>query len=102
SVRDRVLQLSNETINPETPETNFNIIAGVLWGNVMYVVQYGQAQSYLIRGGDIRPINTIAKGTFSAASGIVKDDDVIILCSSEFGKKYPPDKLMSMSIGEQE
>jgi hypothetical protein len=101
-VKNKIVHMTNESIHADEPPAEFSIIAGVLWGNVMYVVQYGSAQSYLVREGEMRPINTISEGTFSAASGVVKDGDVIIFCSQEFGKKYPPNKLLSMSIGEQE
>lgn len=101
-VRDRVTQLSQESIAQESQPALFSIITGVLWGNVMYVVQYGSAESYLIRKGEIRPINTVAEGTFSAASGVVKDEDVILLCSKDFSRKYPPDKLLTTSVNEQQ
>ena len=101
-VKDKIIHMTNESIHADEPPAEFNIIAGVLWGNVMYVVQYGNAQCYLVHEGDMKPINTISEGTYSAASGVVKDGDVIIFCSQEFGKKYPPSKLLGMSIGEQE
>jgi hypothetical protein len=100
-VKDKIAHFTNETIATDTPP-EFSIVAGVLWGNVMYVVQYGEAQGYLVREGEIKPINTISEGGFSAASGVVRDGDVMILCSAEFGKKYPPSKLISMAIGEQQ
>ncbi len=101
-VKDKIIHMTNESIHADEPPAEFNIIAGVLWGNVMYVVQYGTTQCYLVREGNMNPISTISEGTYSAASGVVKDGDVIIFCSQEFGKKYPPDKLLGMSIGEQE
>jgi hypothetical protein len=99
-VRDKVIQLANESIIIDKQVVDFKILAGVLWGNVMYVVQLGEAKSYLMRTGEIRPINTMSEGSFSAASGVVKDDDVIIFCTSEFAKDFPPDRLLSISIPE--
>ncbi len=101
-VKDKISHFTNETISNDEAPPEFSIIAGVLWGNVMYVVQYGEAQGYLVREGEIKPINTISEGGFSAASGVVRDGDVMILCSAEFGKKYPPTKLLSMAIGEEQ
>lgn len=97
-VRDKVTKFSAEAQNQEKREITFNILAGVLWGNVLYVVQYGDAEGYLVRSGEINLINTMTEGNYSAASGVVNDEDVVIFCSKEFGKRYPPDKLMSMSI----
>lgn len=101
-VRDRVIMLPNETISSDVQTPTFSIVTAVLWGNVIYVVQYGPAQSYLVREGSIKPIATMSEGTYAATSGVVRNDDVIILCSKEFGKKYPPEKLMSTALGEQE
>ncbi len=101
-VRDRVTQLANESIIIERQEIDFNIVAGALWGNVMYVVQYGSSKSYLMRTGDIRPISTTSEGNFSAASGVVKDDDVIIFSTNEFAKDFPPDRLLTVAIPENQ
>jgi hypothetical protein len=101
-VRDRVTQLANESIIIERQEIDFNIVAGALWGNVMYVVQYGSSKSYLMRTGDIRPISTTSEGNFSAASGVVKDDDVIIFSTNEFTKDFPPDRLLTVAIPENQ
>ena len=76
----------------------FNILAGVLWGNVMYIVQYGKAGSFLIRNGETKQINANAEGNFSAASGVVKDEDVIVFATTEFAQAYPPEKLLTVAI----
>jgi hypothetical protein len=101
-VRDKVTQLANESIIIERQDIDFNIVAGALWGNVMYVVQYGKSKSYLMRTGDIRPISTTSEGNFSAASGVVKDDDVIIFATNDFAKDFPPDRLLTVSIPESQ
>lgn len=86
--------------NPEH-KLSFNILTGVLWGNVLYVVQFGEGSCYLVRQGEIKPINTMSEGSFSAASGVVKDEDVVIFSTKKFSEKYPPNKLLSMAIPEQ-
>ena len=102
AVRDRIVQLPNESISSKSVDVQFNMLAGVLWGNVLYVVQYGQAESYLMREGEIRPINVLSEGSFSATSGVVKDEDVVIFCTQPFSKKYPPQRLLTMSASEQD
>lgn len=92
NVKDTVTKLAGEA---KEFLTEFNILAGVLWGNVMYVVQFGKGKSYLMRGGEIRTVNTNVEGNFSAASGVVKEDDVIIFCSHEFSQMFPLEKLLS-------
>jgi hypothetical protein len=99
--RDKVAQLPNEAIRPGHVTLKFNIVAAVLWGNVLYVVQYGDYQGFLMRDGVVREINTMSEGNFAAASGVVKDSDVVIFSSTEFNNEYPPQKLLTTSIDEQ-
>ena len=50
-VRDRVTKLTNESIRSNEGNVDFNMVAGVLWGNVIYVVQYGKSGGFLMRDG---------------------------------------------------
>ncbi|MBN1162811.1 hypothetical protein JXA34_03675 [Patescibacteria group bacterium] len=93
-IRNKVTQMD------ETSKTRFNIVAAVLWGNVLYSVQFGSGKSYLVQEGEIRPISTISEGNFAAASGVVNDDDVVILSTESFDNEFPPKKLLSSSIPE--
>src|SRR3989304_9433102 len=52
-VRDRVTKLTNESIRSNEGNVDFNMVAGVLWGNVIYVVQYGKSGGFLMRDGNI-------------------------------------------------
>jgi hypothetical protein len=97
-VKDRVTKLTNETIRDSEGTVNFNMVVTVLWGNVTYLVQYGRAGSFLMREGNIKPINSNTEGHFSAASGVVKDDDVIFIASQKFMETTSPDKLLSASV----
>ncbi|EKD99581.1 MAG: hypothetical protein ACD_22C00230G0005 [uncultured bacterium] len=97
-VRDKVTKLTNESIRTREATVTFNILAGVLWGNVMYVVCYGNASSYLMREGVVKPISSNSEGHFSAASGVVKNDDVVILASQAFVQNVPPEKLLNTSV----
>ncbi|KKS31382.1 hypothetical protein A2380_02590 [candidate division WWE3 bacterium RIFOXYB1_FULL_43_24] len=99
--KEKILQLSNDALSAEPAGVQLNVTAGVLWGNVFYAVGVGDADSYLMRDGGVKPIEAVSEGTFTAASGIVKDEDVVILCSKQFSKNYPPQKLLSIRIAEQ-
>lgn len=77
---------------------DFNAIVSVLWGNVFYIVQYNKGLGYLMRGNDIKPIQTSGEGNYYFSSGEVKEDDVIILCTDDFGKKYPPNILLTKAL----
>jgi hypothetical protein len=84
-LRDNLVQNSN---------TIFNIATAVLWGNTLYLVQYGNTKIFLVREGKVKPIESATEGKFSVASGVVKDNDVVILATDEFSKKYPVEKLV--------
>lgn len=90
-VKEKVVSISSQS----GENTEFNIIVAVLWGNVVYIVQYGNAKSYLVRDGAINPINASTEGYFSVSSGVVKDSDVIILGNQEFTNTISPEKLLS-------
>lgn len=98
--KEKVLQLSNDTLTSEPTNIQLNISAGILWGNVFYAVTFGEAEGYLMREGIVKPIEAVSEGAFSSASGIVKDEDVIILCSKQFSKTFPPQKLLTSKISE--
>ena len=74
----------------------------VLWGNVIYLVKYGTGAAYILKDDGIKEINTVTEGTFSSASGIVSEDNVVILSSAEFAQNYPTEKLLTTSILPQD
>ncbi len=76
-------------------EVSISIIVAVLWGNVLYIVQFGSGNSYLMREGELKTINAASEGNFSVASGVVKDDDVVILGTKSFLTKHPVATLVS-------
>lgn len=77
----------------ETPK--LHIIGGILWGNALYIVRHGEATGTITRSGLSKEVNFINEGSFSAASGIIRNDDVVILNTNTFAQAYPPDKLFS-------
>ncbi len=80
----------------------FNTVACVLWGNVLYIVQYGKGKSYLMREGEVKEVSATSEGNFSVASGVVKNGDVIVLSTIKFAEKYPPDKLLDSSLSSKD
>lgn len=89
----KVTNLSRGSASSE----DFNILVVALWGNVLYLVQYGKGGSFLVRSGEIKPINSASEGNFSVASGIVKDDDVVFLATESFLKSYSPQDLLNVA-----
>jgi len=96
-VKDNIYELQqNSSIVDST--IDFNAVISVLWGNVFYVVQYNKGNGYLMRANEVKPIQTSGEGNFSFASGIIKEDDVVILCTDSFTKKYPPNILLTKAL----
>ena len=94
-IRDKVFNLLQDPKIASSGTIEFHAVISVLWGSVLYVVQYGNGCSYLIRDGKAKPINTSSEGNFSVASGVVKDGDVVILGSKGFCEKYSYDTLLT-------
>ena len=92
-VKEKIVNLATHSFG----NTDFNIIVAVLWGNVVYIVQYGKAKSYLVRDGTISPINSSSEGYFSVSSGVVKDSDAIILGNQSFMDSITPERMLSDS-----
>ncbi|MFC1756176.1 hypothetical protein ACFLZK_02170 [Patescibacteria group bacterium] len=109
-INDKVSNLTAQAVSTQPPNTKqeglpvaaFNIVAGVLWGNVLYMVQYGKGKSFLMRDGEIKEVSSTSEGNFSVASGVVKNGDVIVLNTEKFAERYPPEKLLDASITSNE
>jgi hypothetical protein len=93
-IRNKVAQMGSENA------IKFNMVATVLWGSVLYLVQFGTGKAYIVQEGEVRPVTTLSEGNFSASSGVVNDQDVVILATDEFDAEFPPEKLLSTAIPE--
>ncbi len=93
-LRDNITQISKDAGSDDINLT-FSIAAAVLWGNTLYLVQYGNTKIFLMREGKIKPVEAATEGNFSVASGVVKDSDVVILATNNFVNRFPPEKLIS-------
>ncbi len=71
----------------------FNISISVLWGEVVYIVTFGQMGVYIMREGVLKEVDAISEGGFSIASGLVKDDDIVFLSSKAFIDQFGPDRV---------
>ncbi|MEN9389265.1 MAG: hypothetical protein RLY61_349 [Candidatus Parcubacteria bacterium] len=72
---------------------DFNISISVLWGEVVYIVTFGQMGVYIMREGILKEVDAISEGGFSIASGLVKDGDIVFLSSKAFIDQFGPDKV---------
>ncbi len=70
-----------------SPQAQFNLVAAVLWGRVLYVVSLGETSAFLLSSGESRAVISPAGVGPATASGMVTADDVIILGSSAVTKE---------------
>lgn len=96
-VKDKVMHLPGSKTR-DLGVSEFNVIAGVLWGNVLYMVQFGKGGSFLVRNNQVKPVNTSTEGSFSVASGVIKDEDVVILGTHAFNQSYKAEDLITGNI----
>jgi hypothetical protein len=101
-MRERVLQLSNDTLTADPKNIGLNVVSAILWGNVLYVVKFGDAHALSIHNGDISELEMISEGKYSSFSKLVNEDDVFAFCTKEFFQAYPEDKLLTSSILESD
>lgn len=101
-VKNKLVNLNGVKETGAKGNLEFNMIAGVLWGNVLYIVQQGKGNSFITREGTTKPISVITESNFSAASGVVKNEDVIVLATETFAEKFLPKKLFEASPQEFE
>ncbi len=99
-IKEKVLQLSSDTLIASPNEISFNFVSSILWGNVLYIVKVGEVEIYTMKGGEVIPLEMISEGNFSSFSKIVDEDDIFIFCTKPFAQEYPPEKLLQTSIPE--
>ena len=100
--KEKVLQLSSDTLTANPQSIVLNILSTVIWGNVIYMVKFGSAKCYLIKEGVATPLEMLSEGNFSTASKVADEDEVLVICSEQFEKTYPSEKLLSVSISEND
>jgi len=96
-----VLELKDKLASFRTDlSTNveFNISISVLWGEVVYIVTFGQMGVYIMREGVLKEVDAISEGGFSIASGLVKDDDIVFLSSKAFIDQFGPDRVFKNTV----
>lgn len=100
--KEKILQLSADTLTTNPQGVVLNIVSAVLWGNVLYIVQFGSAKCYTLKEGGVVTLNMLSEGNFSTSSKVVDEDEVLIFCTDSFEKKVPPEKLLTSSLLESD
>ncbi len=81
--------LSNLSTQQESNGIHFDLTAGAICGNVLYLAQKGSGKAQIIRNGVLKTIlGPIDDEKTQTASGFLKPDDLVILSSPAFSKIY--------------
>ena len=99
-MREKILQLSNDTLVSNPQDISMNFVSAIVWGNVLYMIKFGDIESYVMKGGEITQPEMISEGNFSSYSELLDEDDVFIFCTKNFSSEFPVDKLLNSSISE--
>lgn len=92
----RFIDLTLGGAAPVSGSTEFNLILAVSWGQVLYLGRVGSGVVYLLRGGLVKEISLGEESQVSTASGLISEGDVLILGTRDFGKIFPPEKILNV------
>lgn len=84
----RLLDIAHGTTTG-TVGIDFDIVAAVLWGNILYLARLGTAAVYLLRAGVMKEICPAVEAQISVASGMIVPADILILGSCKFRELFP-------------
>lgn len=93
-LKDKITSLNKEL----SGNFDFNISVSVLWGEVVYIVTFGQMGVYIMREGALKEVDSISEGGFSIASGLVKDKDIVFLSTKTFIEQFGSDRVFKSTI----
>lgn len=89
----------NISVDETNHRLNISFCACIIWNRVLYTSYYGNAKAYLIRGSGSRDLtNNNAYNEIWTNSNLLLTDDVIIIGSESFAKKFPANDIIN-SLG---
>lgn len=72
-----------------------NIVCCVVWGSILYIAQSGDTASLIIRGGEVSDISHKTGGEVMTTSGILENEDVVLITTSQFEQEFNSENLIS-------
>ena len=85
-----------EVVNKEgVLDFKFNVACCVVWDSILYVAGAGETACLLLRGGEVLDISHKTSGEVMTSSGILENEDVIILATSKFVEEFSNETLVA-------
>jgi len=84
-----------------TNSVNYDLSASVFWKDILYLAQVGKTTTYLIRKGKIYDIGNDTNGEVMTASGILEEDDSVIISTKQFKEDFKGENLV-LNLGNLE
>lgn len=91
----------DESISLGSVEANFklNFATALVWNRVLYTSYFGSPAVYLVRGTGVRNLSlNPAVNELWTNSGMLDDQDVVIIGTDKFAKTFPPTEIIN-SLG---
>jgi hypothetical protein len=95
------MKSKDETISLGSVEANFklNFATALIWNRILYTSYFGVPAVYLVRGTGVRNLSlNPATNELWTNSGILDDQDVIIIGTDKFAKTFPANEIIN-SLG---
>lgn len=96
-ILEKALKACRDAAAEFSEESVFNAVAAVFIDDVVHISIYGDSKALYLDGTSVVPISTSKEGKYSGVSEKIQDGKVIVLCSMEFYKSFPPKTLTSLT-----
>jgi len=95
-VLEEALKDCKEAVLKLDAEAEFSAVAVLFKDDFVYVVMYGDTKALYLDGTQMVHVDTDREGQFASGAQKLDDGKVMVLCTHEFFKKYPPKSLISL------
>ncbi len=95
-VMEESLKACKEALQKIEPNVIFNAVLALFKDDFVYVSIYGDAKALYLDGSGVVHVDTDSEGKYAGGSQKIEDGKVMILCSADFFKRFPPKSLVSL------
>lgn len=95
-VLEEAVSKCKEAVLKLDAQAKFSAVAALFKDDFVYVVIYGSCKALYLDGTQLAHVDTDSEGQFASGVQKIDEDKVMILCTEEFFKKYPPKSLIAL------